>query len=875
MSPSGGGARRAVIGAVRAPLRYAVAAGGATSRWYSVEVIDRPFVAGIRLEYEFPAYSGLLPRTVDENTGDITALAGTRVTVTVTPSKPLESAALVFATGERHVLERSPDGGWRTTLTVAENASYGIDLLDRDGLSNPDSASWSVVAVRDEQPLVRIVRPGADVSAPADMVLPVAVSAVDDYGVSRLVLRYAVDGTAEEGALPLAAPAGRREVSAEASWDLRETGAVPGSTIVYFAEVTDNDAVAGPKTARSESYVVRVPSIAEMYTRVAEQQDDIADDLEDLLAEQEEVRDEFEELRDELKSDPAMDWQEEERVEAAVERQEKLADEVVETAYRLDDLAADMSESDRVTLESLEKTQEIARLLDEVATDEMRELLDSIRQAMNDIRPEQLAAAMEQMSFTQDDYLRRLEQTLNLLRRVKAEQELADVANRAEDLAAREERVAEEAAARKDGERSDDLAAQQAGLKQEAEALLADLAKAADDMAMVDEQTAAEMRAAAEEMQEAGTLAKMEQGRSKLAESKPSEAAEACQSASSDLKSLFTRTSACRGGAACSVQKRDREATLRAVDELLGVSAEQERILGAVETRERIPRPEIVELVAKQADLVASLEDVARRLFTVSKDSFVIDPVVYRMIGVVQATMTRAAAEIASGGSRPGRKQAREALGSVNALVVNLLTSSQNSSASSGGSALEQLMQQLQSMAERQQALNDMMQGLQQRSEQMGMGPQMSRQLAEMKAAQERLADEARRLAKEFGDRREVLGRLDDMASDMEEALAEMERSGASQETVDRQKRILSRLLDAQRSLRRRDYMRERLSRPGEEVVREGPGALPEGVTRATEELREDLLRAMERSYPAEYRDLIRAYFDGLARDAGGGAAGR
>ncbi len=40
-------------------------------------------------------------------------------------------------------------------------------------------------------------------------------------------------------------------------------------------------------------------------------------------------------------------------------------------------------------------------------------------------------------------------------------------------------------------------------------------------------------------------------------------------------------------------------------------------------------------------------------------------------------------------------------------------------------------------------------------------------------------------------------------------------------------------------------------------------------MTRATQELREDLLRAMEQAYPSEYRDLIRAYFEGLSRDAG------
>ena len=104
-------------------------------------------------------------------------------------------------------------------------------------------------------------------------------------------------------------------------------------------------------------------------------------------------------------------------------------------------------------------------------------------------------------------------------------------------------------------------------------------------------------------------------------------------------------------------------------------------------------------------------------------------------------------------------------------------------------------------------------------------------------------------------------------------ALAEMERSGASQETVNRQRRILSRLLDAQRSLRRRDYTRERRSRAGGEYARAAPDALPEDLLRATEELREDLLRAMQHEYPAEYRELIRAYFEGLARDIvnGGG----
>jgi hypothetical protein len=361
----------------------------------------------------------------------------------------------------------------------------------------------------------------------------------------------------------------------------------------------------------------------------------------------------------------------------------------------------------------------------------------------------------------------------------------------------------------------------------------------------------------------------MEQARSKLSEGKPSEASEMCQSVSSDLLMLFTKLSSCQGGMSCNLQNRDRAATLRAIDELLGVSAEQEEVVKAVAGRRRIPRAELVGLVAKEADLVEAMSAIANRMFQVSKDSFVIDPAIYRSFGVVQMSMTRAASHIANGGSAAGHKEARSALGSVNSLIVGLLTSNQSSSGSAGG-AMSQLMQQLRQMGEQQSQLNNMTEALRQQMEQLGMSAGLDRQLAEMKGRQERIMEEARRLAEEFGNRREILGRLDDTVEEMEATLEEMGRSGASQETVDRQKRILSRLLDAQRSLRRRDYTRERTSETAERYARTGPGELPEDAERVRQELREDLLRAMQRGYPSEYRELIRAYFHALTSDAAG-----
>ncbi len=859
----------ATLADVRSDVVYSVRSGEVESDRYTVGVIERPFVTGIKLDYRFPSYSGLLPRTVEENNGDITALVGTLVRVTVNASKPLEKADLVFESGTHVPLARLGASSFTGDVRVRESTTYAIEILDADQLRNDAPPSYSIVAVKDEYPIVAIVEPGKDMEVPRGMTLPLIISAIDDYGVSKLAIRYSIEGLATEGVFEIGGQgdAVQRDVVKETVWDLAETAILPGTILVYFAEVTDNDSVSGPKTSRSESYLLRFPSMAELYSEITGEQEDMLQDLDDLVGDQEELREEFEEIEEDLKSDPEIDWQDEERVEAALDRQEELVEEVSSMADRMSDLTEKMSDSDRVALDALEKTEEITRLLDEIATKEMRELIERIRQAMSEISPEQVSQAMQEMEISQDDYMRRLEQTLNLLRRAKAEQQLTDIANRADELARQQEKLAEQAQKAPSGEQCESMSKEQQKLSEMAEQLRKDLEKAIEEMSKVDREAAEEMRKALEEMDASELAEKMEKARQKLTEQKPGEAGPMCQSAASDLRALFTRLSTCSGGMACSIQQRDREATLRAIDELLGVSCEQEEIVTSVEERSRIPRDEIVELVAKEADLAESMSSIADRMFDTSKDSFTIDPSVYRAFGLVNMYMSRAAARIAAGGSSAGAREAREALGRVNGLVVSLLTANQSNSRSQSGSALDQLMQQLKQMAQDQSDLSNMTEQLKQQLEQLGMGAQLERQLAEMKGRQERILEEARRLAKEFGDRREILGRLDDTVGEIEKTLEEMDRSGASQETVDRQKRILSRLLDAQRSLRRRDYTRERRSRTGDEYIRSDPPGLPDDLTRASQELREDLLRAMQRDYPSEYRDLIRAYFEGLSSD--------
>lgn len=80
-----------------------------------------------------------------------------------------------------------------------------------------------------------------------------------------------------------------------------------------------------------------------------------------------------------------------------------------------------------------------------------------------------------------------------------------------------------------------------------------------------------------------------------------------------------------------------------------------------------------------------------------------------------------------------------------------------------------------------------------------------------------------------------------------------------------RQHRILSRMLDALRSLYERDYEPQRESRPGQNLVRPSPPGLrlPEQQPALVPE---QIMPALQQGYSRDYRRLIERYFDQLRR---------
>ena len=97
----------------------------------------------------------------------------------------------------------------------------------------------------------------------------------------------------------------------------------------------------------------------------------------------------------------------------------------------------------------------------------------------------------------------------------------------------------------------------------------------------------------------------------------------------------------------------------------------------------------------------------------------------------------------------------------------------------------------------------------------------------------------------------------------MRKVADDLSNKNVDRKTIERQERILSRLLDAQKSVNRREYSRKRKAETGSEFSRKSPEN-PEGLNSENEQLMEIIKKALQERYPRKYDRLIKAYFKSL-----------
>jgi hypothetical protein len=101
----------------------------------------------------------------------------------------------------------------------------------------------------------------------------------------------------------------------------------------------------------------------------------------------------------------------------------------------------------------------------------------------------------------------------------------------------------------------------------------------------------------------------------------------------------------------------------------------------------------------------------------------------------------------------------------------------------------------------------------------------------------------------------------------MQEVITDMQGEKLDDDLIQKQEHILSKLLDAQKSINERDFEKERESRTGKTVLREFPAELDLSSPNSLNKIRDELNKAVKEGYSRDYEDLIRKYYEILQNE--------
>ncbi len=862
---------------------YNVAVSDKETPTWTVDVNQPPRAVAFRMNYSFPDYTGLPPHENVSASGDVAALKGATVELEVSANRALGGARLTFRGGDpaagggeggsARTVEMTPltDKSFKAAFRIMSPDRYTITFVEEGGRERLDPRKFNVTPMPDREPMVRIISPDRSIDLPTEMTIDVASYAADDYGISSLALVYFMEG-GEESRLPVrtyvAAP---RELYESYSWDLTDIGLMPGEVVYYSVEVLDNDTVSGPKAGRSEIHSVRFPTMAEIYQRTEEGYEEGIDELADQLRRGRELKERLEQISREIKSSDGLSWEQRQSIKGAVNDRERVEEAAKKVAESLDEIVDRMGGSGLIDEEVLEKIMEIQELLSQITDPEIRKSIEQLNEAMANVDKEALAKALEKMKLDQEELLKRLDKTIELLKRLKAEEQMQAAREHIEELLKKQNEI--NSSLEKDNPTGEDmhrLAEDENEVKEGIGELEQSLSALEQALEKIDPQTAAEMGKQASKASEEG----LQKDAQQAAEHMNAGAREgAMQSGGRVAKGLSSMSDEMKLAMDSMQQRQARqmaEKLGKAAKDLVFLSKGQEGMV----TSSDAASPQ--ELARSQYQIHSGAAQVADDLEEVIRGSFSLSRKLGAELGEALDKMETATNSFEAGNKRSGLAAGWEAVPSLNRAAMQLMQASNSmmamsNSSCSSPSGMDAAKQEMQSLCNSQRDVNAGTQGLIQKMRSEGGRLQRSteEQLANLAARQEMIKKGMQEVAGQLGDKKDVLGRLDQLAEEMQKVLDDMESKNVDRETIRRQQRILSRMLDAQRSVRRRDMDNERISRVGiDQPDRLSPGAIPAELLNAEDRLKSEVLQGKADPIPPAYRRLVEEYFRAIS--AGG-----
>ena len=855
---------------------------------YSINVIDRPTIEDFTMTLSPPSYTGMSPVSQKGNIAEIRGLRGSIIGVQLRSDRVLSRAYLKCIPSE------TPGKPFKINMEInrkrasiefslKEDGIFETYIFDQRKIGNLDPIQYHFMVIEDTPPELQVLEPTSPMELGSDFEIPIQLHIEDDFGFSNLQIVH--ETKHPDYVSPRTAPSSRNgnrsvreshhivnihrmdtfsreETSQDVFyvWDVGNLNLMPEDEIHFHFELYDNDIVSGPKKSVSPTLVARFPSLADLFARTVHDEQMVEDKAQEIVEDLQEIDKALESLELEALKNEKLSWEQEQKLKQSVDEVKKKLEEIQSLQEKLQKIVEQSEKHDLFSTDLIEKFRNLQELLQNIMTPELEESMEKMREAMSNLPSDLLLQALQNFRVNTEELEEQLDRFIDIFKRIQAEQRIDELVVRMQRLIQQQEALVDTLNYKKNNQDIPRLAEEQERNRREFENIRDFMEETSESMEVYATIPAGELQDLAQSDLSDQTSKDLKSASDQLRHNKTSDGFLSARSAHSNLQQILSR-----------LQKIQEAFQQQTVGEMVAmfetvlrntlfISKEQESLQTATKD---VPRnsPRLGDMAVRQHLLRDQLAQLIRALMELSHQTFAVSPEMGRAIGRATAGMNESLKKLEERNGHIAAENQKKTVAALNEAALATLAAINDIRESGMASGLEQFLERMQQMSSQQQGINQ--QTLQLMFGQMAASEQekLMRRLA---SEQERLRKSVDQLKREMRGSRYGGETLNGVGDEMEKVINDLKRRKITRQTIDRQQRILTRMLDSQKSLKRQDFSEKRKAIAAQDIIRKGPSGLPEDLGQRRNLAMEALNLALKSGYSRDYQEMIRRYFNSL-----------
>lgn len=873
---------------------FTIEGGGVKSAEYRLDVIPNPAVVSFSMVLAYPAYTGRQNETV-VNLGDAAVPEGTVVRWLF---QTQDADTLRFGVDSSSWKAESVDRNGRvvTSRRVMSDMEYAISVSRSHHSS--DTLHYALSAIRDAAPMIA-VEEVIDSLHPDRRLFRGRVK--DDYGFSRLVFVHSTansSDTARNARSEAEIALKKDEVSQEFyfSFNTAAVTLMPGDELNYWFEVSDNDAIHGPKTTKSQVFEIKIPTADELDRILEQSSTEVRQSADAQMSELQRLQEEINEMMRRLVDKKNLDWQDKKDLEQIADKQRQVRQMMQQMQQQIKENNR-MEQKYREQSEQLmEKQRELDRLMNEVMDEKMKETMAEIERMMQELDKNKVQEQLQQLKLDNAELEKQLDQNIELMKRLEIEKKVEQTIEKMDKLAQEQRDVSRETEQAK-GKDNPELQQRQQELNERFQQLKQDVEQIKQDYKDLDPSTdfrvPTDLEKQIEQHQQEASQ-NMQRGKNK-------DASQQQQQAADEMEQMSEALAEAQLDAEQQDLAEDAEQVRQLLKNLVQLSFNQEELISDVNSI-YIQDPKYQTIISRQNRVKDDFRMVEDSLRAMARRQLQVATAITKEVGEVNSNVSKSLSGLLDMnqsfyGSYKNTNAARSmqySMTSLNNLALVLAESldqmqnqmRQNSQKKKNGQCKNPGKSNNQcsnpgngkpspkSMRQMQEELNKQMEALKKQLDkqgnkpggrhQLGQGQQLSEEFAKMAAQQEMI----RRMMQEYGQEMKqgdagnskLAKEIDQMMRQMEQTETDLVNRTITQQTIQRQQQIMTRLLQHEKAEMEREREERRESHEAGDIYSQPSPAELEKYQRQLDP-GAGQLRTVPPTLQPFYREKVSDYF--------------